>query len=953
MEIINFIKKLQSFVNSTPNKVMFVDEKATRRTTYAEFWTLVQKIAYLINQRLQGKERFFVPIYLADSMEYFASEIAIWMTGNAAVHMGLSFPQERVDYIMHHCEAEFMIDGKFIEEARQLNEKYTNIRPRTSDQPCSMYYTSGSTGNPKGVLHSDAASMFPIAGLAKTIPLNDYAKFATPTPCYFAAMVITYSMMLAGSELHLLAPEIRRDVHLLEDYIAAQQIELAIISPSLLRIYKNRAKSLKAVIATGERLVGCYSEEYTVLNTFGQTEVAGPVFIKPLDKNYDNTPIGKPIPGVEVMIINEDGQEVPDGEVGELCYTSGIKPPVYYKDPERTAALVAGGVMHSGDLMKRLPNGDILYVQRKDWMVKINGQRVEPGEVESVMRHIQGVKDAIVKGFTTEDLTRQYLVGYYILESGSALDADCIKTELEKKLPSYMVPQYMVEMEAFPLNANNKIDRKSLLPPDLTSMQSEYVAPTNEVEKALCDAFAKVLKLERVGVNDSFAQLGGDSIRLMELLQTMQYDIPANIVLSKGTPRKIAEFIDESLSTEGEFQTMVDYPLTTAPLYFLQMALAAPNSSAGNIPFIHRLPLSIDVERLKNAVESAVNAHPSMKIRIVTNEQGEYRMQPSAERWHLDIEEMSDKEFEELRPNIIRCFRYLEEMLFEIRLIKTESAVYLSCNIHHIITDGTSDSILVTEISQAYSGMQIPCEEQTVFEFNAEMERARHSAVFEECKEWFAREFEGSYPGNDMKVEGEMKTYQKQLAIPSHQQMDTLCRKYGVTLNALFMATLAQAIDKDVNRRDVRIGTSFHGRMSQKSQRTFGFIATPRIYRFHWNEQDSMADYLTRSKEHILGNMARTMLSVNELIQMINLPLDAPLFIYQGQLGSNTLMLDGIESETQKLPRDTPRTSPLCTFIYDKGVTDFTFEVWYDSSKYTHKYVEALTENLESIINKL
>lgn len=955
MEIKNFIEKIQSYISSTPDKVMFVDEGATRRTTYAEFWSLSQKIASLVNERLQGRERVFVPIYLADSMEYFASEIAIWMTGNAAVHMGLSFPQERVDYIMQHCEAEFMIDGKFIEEARQRKDSPIPFqqKERTSNQPCAMFYTSGSTGNPKGVLHSDAGFMHSITRFDKGFSLKGYKKFASTASCYFVVLVTTYSMMLEGSELHILAPEVKRDVHLLEDYIAEHEIEFANISPSLLRVYQNKSKSLKVIKGGGERLVGCYTEDYIVLNTFGQTETAGPVFIKPLEKNYDNAPIGKPTPGVEIVLLDDEGNEVPEGEVGELCFKSGMHSPIYYKDPERTETLTAGGVQHTSDLVKRLPNGDILYVQRKDWMVKINGLRVEPGEVETVMRHIPGVKDAIVKGFTTDDLTRQYLVGYYILESGSTHDADSIKTELEKKVPPYMVPQYMVQMEAFPLNANNKIDRKSLLPPDLSAMQSEYAAPTNEVEAALCDAFAEVLGLERVGIDDNFTLLGGDSIRLMQLQQSIQYDVPANIVLSKGTPRKIAQFIADNSCSADEIAGMTDFPLNVGQAFFLQQALASPNSSASYFPVLHRLPLSIDVNRLQKAVEDTVNAHPSMMMRIITNEQGEYRLLPVSEPWHLNIEEMTDSEFEKLRPNLFRCFSYLEEVLFEAKLIKTESAVYLYHNMHHIITDGISNTLFISEITKAYHGAKIPREEQTIFEMNVEMEHARNSEVLDECKEWYLREFEGSCPGETTFVEGEMKTYKRLLKIPAAQQVDGLCEKYGITRNALFMATLAKALDKDVNRRDVRLTESFHGRISQKTQRTFAFIATPRIFRFHWDEHESMSDYLTRSKEHIMGNMARVMMPVVEMFKIVNIPYDASLFIYQGRIGNNPLVLDGIEAETQKLPTDTPDTRPLCIFIHDVGEKDFSIDIWYDSSKYTQEYAETLIENLEMIINKL
>ena len=953
METKDCLNIIQSFVNTTPDKVMFVDENGTRQTSYAEFWALTQKIAALVSQRLGRRERLFVPIYLKDSMEYFAAEMAVWMTGNATVHMGVSFPPERVAYIMQHCEAELMIDGLFIAEARQQQERFTDIRRRTADQPCAMFYTSGSTGNPKGVLHSDAGFMHAITRFDKGFSLKGYKTFASTAACYFVVLVTTYSLMLQGSELHILAPEVRRDVHLLEDYIAAHEIEFANISPSLLRVYRNKAKSLKVIKGGGERLVGCYSKDYTVLNTFGQTETAGPVFIKPLDRNYDNAPIGRPTPGVEIVLLDDEGREVADGETGELCFKSGMHSPIYYKEPERTATLTAGGVQHTGDLVRRLPNGDVLYVQRKDWMVKINGLRVEPGEVETVMRHIAGVKDAIVKGFTTDDLTRQYLVGYYIVEEGATLGEESIKAEMGKKVPQYMVPQYMVRMDAFPLNANNKVDRKSLLPPDLSAMQSPYAAPTNEVERKLCDAFAKVLHLERVGIDDDFTHLGGDSIRLMQMQQSLPYSIPANIVLTMGTPRKIAAYHTDHTNSVANTESMTDYPLNSGQLFFLKQGLSAPESSASYFPWLHRLSLCIDVERLKSAVEQTVNAHPGMMMRVVADGNGGYRLRSTTEPWQLPIEKMTDGEFESLRPHLFRCFRYLEEMLFEVRLIRTESAVYLYHNMHHVITDGLSNTLFIQEISQAYGGTPIPREQQTIFEFNAEMEQARHTAVYEECKEWFAREFKDSPAGQDLKAEAEMKTYKRLLNIPSQQQMEECCKKYGATLNVLFMSAAAKAIGQLEGKQDVRLTTSFHGRLSQQCQRTFGFLATPRLYRFRWEQQEPMSAYLTRSKEHVMGNMARAVMPMREMMQMMGLPWDATMFIYQGRIGTNALVLDGIVAESRKLPTQTPDTRPMCIFIYDADESAYSIDVWYDTSKYTDDYVASLVSQFETIINTL
>lgn len=865
MEIVNFIKKIQHYALSSPDKVLFVDENGTRKTTNAQFWLLTQQIAALISQRLQGREHLFIPIFLKDSMEYFASEMAIWMTGNASVHMGLSFPQERVDYIMHHCEAEFMIDGEFIAASGQLQEGCTDIRPRTPDQPCAMFYTSGSTGNPKGVLHSDAGFMHSITRFDQGFSLKGYKTFASTASCYFVVLVTTYSMMLQGSELHILAPEVRRDVHLLEDYIAEHEIEFANISPSLLRVYQNKAKSLKVIKGGGERLVGCYSKDYTVLNTFGQTETAGPVFIKPLDKHYDNAPIGKPTPGVEIVLLDDEGKEVLQGEVGELCFKSGMHSPVYYKDPERTAALTAGGVQHTGDLVKLLPNGDVLYVQRKDWMVKINGLRVEPGEVENVMRHIPGVKDAIVKGFTTDDLTRQYLVGYYILEEDAALDADGIKAGLRKKMPEYMVPQYMVKMDAFPLNANNKVDRKSLLPPDLSTMQSDYVAPTNDVERALCDAFAKVLKMERVGIDDDFTLIGGDSIRTMMLQQLFNDEyadrnwgvLSASIINLGRTPKKIAEELAKSVNYV--FKEMDDYPLNTSQLRYVKLSIEHPDEPIGILAYRYRLDDSIDLDRLAKALEKVTAAHKVFGIRMIEKEPGIYRQQFIDIPVKITPEMMTDEQLAQSVNDLSAPVIALNHPLFKLRVIEAPSGKFFLMKMHHSIYDGFSHRILMRDIALAYDGESVPKEEWSQLEIAQMEQQFKQSDKCVTANKWFEEQLQDvshCLPDPDVMAEVPQAASKEFTLRITPDELSEAAQKMNATINVYTTTVYARLIGKYAGLNKVAIWLPYASRDDYRSQNTVGELVNGFIMNTSWEKGGSLRDHLQQTNMYFSHAMS-------------------------------------------------------------------------------------------------
>ena len=454
-----FINTIKHFAEISTNKIMIVDHDGQRKNTYNEFWNCVIKIGNEIRKRQKTTDSHFIPIVLSDIMEYIASTIAIWATGNTAVYLGVYFPKERINYIASETKAPFIIDEDFVDNASVLEP--LKIVPRNEKDACAMFYTSGSTGHPKGVLHSDEGFNCGIFRYFEFYRQQDCKSFFSMSPYNFVAIVFTYAMIANGAEVHSVGNNIKNDVNLIEKYFLEHNIECAFLTPSILRVINIKSPFLKYIITGGENIAGYKSGDFNLLSTYGQTETVCAITSTLYHHNTDCISLGVPAKDIEIQLVDEEGNTIPDGDSGELVITKGLVPPVYFNDSEGTKELMRGGVFHTGDIMRKLPNGDLVYVQRKDWMVKINGQRVEPGEIETVLRKLSGIKDAIVKGFTKEDLSRQYLVAYYIPQEGK-IEEDTIRKYLTEKLPPYMVPSFFVEMKEFPRNANGKLDRKSL-----------------------------------------------------------------------------------------------------------------------------------------------------------------------------------------------------------------------------------------------------------------------------------------------------------------------------------------------------------------------------------------------------------------------------------------------------------------------------------------------------------
>ena len=426
----------------------------------------------------------FIGICLPTSMEYVASEIGIWLAGHAIVPMGDKYPKDRIDYIMHHCESPLLINEDIIQAMMKTETAENYVLPKEEDINA-LFYTSGSTGTPKGVLHNFRSLNRPIP-LEKLLAEQDLHIMGATMPFFFIASRTIFCFFFRGGYVYLVEPEIVKDIHQLENYLAQHHIEFTFLPPSVLANFQSKSPDLKLVMSAAERMSNIYFKDFKLINHYGQTETcgAGASFI--VDKPYEITPIGKPGEHVESCIMDEDGNVVPKGEKGEFCLKGNLTVG-YYKDPISTAELYKFGWLHTGDIVRELPDGNLVYVERKDLMVKINGQRVEPGEVEMVIKQVGGVKNAIVKGFTTN--ARQFLCAYYIANDG--VSEDSIRAYLRSKLPAYMVPAYFVRMDSFPLLPSGKTDRNFRL-----QIRQEVLLALHILHQQimLSDSFARHLK---------------------------------------------------------------------------------------------------------------------------------------------------------------------------------------------------------------------------------------------------------------------------------------------------------------------------------------------------------------------------------------------------------------------------------------------------------------------------
>ncbi|MCH5227878.1 MAG: amino acid adenylation domain-containing protein [Muribaculaceae bacterium] len=947
---------LQPFWDAFENyagKTAVVD-KGGRFTSYSELGDLTRRIAAGI-KKLNLPPNSFIPIYLPTSMEYMASQLAVWMTGHAVVPMGHSYPKERIEFIKAHSEAPVVIDEEVFEQLAATLERYEGTEPLDMKSNALMIYTSGSTGEPKGIIHTFESLDFAYRYNMKE-PVDPSQKWGATAPPYFiAGVTINTRVLKGGGELHLYDDEIRFDVNKMADYIADHGITHTFISPSALTAFHNHSDSLKVVYAGSEKLSGQQSREgYTLYNVFGMSEMVGGILSFRVDKPYDTTPIGKPDKEApaEFKIVDADGNTLPDGEEGEL-WIKGPFTKGYHKDPERTAKVLEGGWLHTGDIMKFLPDGSLLYVNRKDWMVKINGQRVEPGEVEAAMKKVAGVTGAIVKGFDS-DKGSQFICGYYTSSPETNVTPDTIREELLKSLPSYMIPLHIVRMDKFPVLPNGKVNRKILQPPTVEDLQQEYIEPRNETEKELCEAYEKVFDIGKVGIDDDFFMLGGDSIKVMKLQQICKnLNLTSKLIYSEKTPRRIAELCEK----EGDkiVDTLPDYPvpLTQTQLGIFAESMARRGEAVYNNPLLLKLDDSINLTHLAESIQKVIGAHQFVMLKIREDEEGNPQMIADKSPYHQTVEKMTDSDFQKAKGELIRPFDLLEDPLFRIRIIETESGKYLFLDFHHIIYDGTSMAIFANDLESAYKGEDLKEESWSGFNVAEEERRIRETPIYTRAKEWYEENF-GSLEVDSMPLPDvhEDKTVFASLDFNlgvNMKEVDKVCERFGITANIFTLGAFGRLIGAFTNLDEALFATIYNGRESVKVSDTIDMMVKTLPVYCKWDTDTALQEYFRGIKEKMLGAMNHDIYSFAEISASTGINSDL-LFAYQGDY----LTLDSLCGlPVKKIELDRNATgSPLDFQVFIKD-GELVLHAEYMSNRYSENFIKEISRSYGKVLQSM
>lgn len=728
----------------------------------------------------------------------FVIILGILKRGFAYVLAEPSMPPERIEYIRSDCSAVCVIDDSLYENII-ADEPYKAGYQRVDDHiPAYLVYTSGTTGRPKGAIHERGNLLFSCQSIEHdgTITENRNTHFSLLCPLNFVATTFVANMSVY-SGAHLFIPPVStlKNKRVLISYLSDNRIDTAFLPPAVLRLFGKELPDNLTTIYTGSDMVGdVYLPKRRIYNLYMMSETGFVICKHLIDRPTSLCPVGKPNPGVEVKLSEE-------GEI--LC-----RAPYFYGYLDGSGK-TGDGYLRTGDLAKTDKDGNFVLTGRADDMFKVNGNRVEPAEIEAIVKEHYGLECA-VKGFEKDGMS---IALYYVSER--ELDPGRLTEQLKQMLPEYMIPSHFIRLDSLPRTDVGKLDRKNLPAPE--AVFEEYVAPRTELEKRFSKAIADELDVERVSLHDDFFLIGGTSLNVLNLISKLELNGLEAEHFYKA--RKIGEIIGrylesrKAISLTDEEKEMLGRS-TLQPLKYLNYktieAIAeyqiSADSTVWSLPQIVRLPFFVDMKRLCRAVNAYISSSSTFQTSVVRDSDGKlcFRHSPELVK-EIQVEKMSASRVKETIRTFIRPFKLIDELPYRIRLIRGGGCKYLLFDIHHILTDGEGLVLFGNDIFNLYCGRK-PGKNDLfawIADENAVCTEQNASANLESLKKHFDGICWGGFVGTG--TEEKRHVNRTILTDIRLKDIDRCLKNRGWTMDSLFCAALALSAAKCSQSKDVLI----------------------------------------------------------------------------------------------------------------------------------------------------
>ena len=856
-------------VSDNPSAPALTDERHPRGLTRRQVDDLSGRVFSWLKAQGIGREDF-VFLCLPRGAAALISILGVWKAGAAFTLVENHYPPERIAFIRKDCGCKAVIDVDAWQEILKEPSIPGFVRSDIHDASFAVY-TSGTTGNPKGALHEygsikliQAASIDALTGMPR---IRETDRLALIPPLNFVAAIRRYIYALYdGCHAFVVPYSIIKNPVALRQYYEDNRITVTYSSPSMIRLIGDPGPGIRQIQIGGETANGLFVEGKELVNGYSMSECGFPVAEFIIDRPYDPCPVGKPNLGqIRIRLLDDDGNEVPDGTEGEIS----VEDPFfrgYINLPEQTQEALRGGVYHTGDIGKKLPDGNLVLLGRSSDMIKINGNRIEPAEIEAVGKKVLGVDWCAARGF--EEQLHAFVCLYYTADI--TFDEMDVRHQMEQYLPYYMIPAYFVKVDEIPLLPNGKMNRRALPKPEPNAEHADYAAPRTETEEILCRAIGQALHTDDVGIHDNFYHLGGDSLGTMRVLGAANLPgLTAEDIFEGCTPERIAEIYESRKSgvkTEDAAQTekrerTKAHPLTPNQISIFDYCIFSAHTVMWNLPRLYRFAADTDVSRLCDAVNKALANRTALYTVFEFNSECSLVQRTDPDQiTKLTVEKTTEAEFQRLSESLVRPFRMIGKPLLHAGLYQTEEAAYLFFDVHHIMSDGSAMQLLNEDIVRAFNGEPLPADTYYAYLYRAE--QLRSGRKYEEDRKYFMTAYEGTewcinlLPDTDQRPAGRTLLPLKQVISPD--AMLTFEEKHHVSRNLLFTAVGLLGIAAIEKRNHVMADWIFHDRTDDVRKNAFGCLFRYITVGMEIREEMTLGEFLKALSDRSNDSMAHS-----------------------------------------------------------------------------------------------
>jgi mycobactin peptide synthetase MbtE len=905
-----------------------------RHYSYREINEEANRLAHwLIKQDIGTEDR--VAVLFDKSPELVTTALGILKAGAVYLPVDPTYPEDRLAFILQDAAATLVLREPVAGLADYSTADPTTgqlVRPLRPDNTAYLIYTSGSTGLPKGVPvpHAPIAEYFVWFGDEYRVDETD-RLLQVASPSFDVSMGEIFGTLICGARLVIPRPDGLRDIGYLTELLRREGITSMHFVPSLLGLFLslpgvNQWRTLRRVPIGGEPLPGEIADKFhatfdaLLYNFYGPTETVVNATSYPVEGAQGTrvVPIGRPKINTQVHLLDDALQPVPAGVIGEIYIGGTHVARGYHLRPGLTAErfvadpFTPGGRLYrSGDLARRNADGDIEFVGRADEQVKIRGFRIELGEVAAAISVDPSVGQAVVVATDLPALPHlgKSLVGYLTPADGAAretVDLERVRARVAAALPDYMTPAAYVVLDEIPITAHGKIDRAALPEPQIAAA-TEYRDPATVTERRIAALFSDLLGHDRVGVDDSFFDLGGHSLVATRLVTAIRSECGVEVgirdIFELATVGRIAERVDQLRCGQVErsrpklIATAHDEPL---PLSASQLRtwfayrVEGP-SPVNNIPFAAKLTGPWDVEAMIAAVGDIVARHEILRTTYLEIDGVPYQVVAPVSAIPVRRATGDGDDWLQSQLDIERrhCFELDREQPFRVALLRSADAIHeqvLSLVVHHIAADHWSAGVLFTDLLTAYRA-RLTGEAPAWAPLRAQYAdyAAWQSALLGEApgqespvasaqREYWIRQLNGLPEDTGLRPDfprppvprGDGEAVEFRIESATRAKLAERCRELGITEFILLQAAVAVMLHKAGGGVDIPLGTPVAGRAEAELDQLIGFFVNIVVLRNDLRGNPTLREVCNRARETALAAYTNQDLPFDRVVDSVN-----------------------------------------------------------------------------------